>query len=252
MYVTGSKPVGPQQAGTEAIHYSYARRSGDTLALPGALSRCRVSNQRSPAVDQDPRHLPQAPHALLTPARRAGVDRRPSPTATPHTAHLAESNLVILCDDRGRAPRALASLHTRTATLGVALGCVCEHVREAPLASPGRRGDRRRVVLLQPAVARRLVSAHHQRHHHHYSCGCCRRQRHTHPPPPAADHHHTPRHRHAASHHSSGHRRGAERADRALCSLVAQVPSTRRGFRCKVSRFRRICPADSYNILLAS
>ena len=36
----------------------------------------------------------------------------------------------------------------------------------------------------------------------------------------------------------------AERAYRALCSLVAQVPSTRRDLRCKVSRSRRICPAS--------
>ena len=36
---------------------------------------------------------------------------------------------------------------------------------------------------------------------------------------------------------------GAERADRALCSLVAQVPSTRRAFRCQVSCLRRICTA---------
>ena len=38
--------------------------------------------------------------------------------------------------------------------------------------------------------------------------------------------------------------RCAERADRALCSLVAQVPSTRRALRCKVSRSRRACPAS--------
>ena len=36
---------------------------------------------------------------------------------------------------------------------------------------------------------------------------------------------------------------GPERADRALCSLVAQVPSTRRAFRCQVSCLRRICTA---------
>ena len=37
---------------------------------------------------------------------------------------------------------------------------------------------------------------------------------------------------------------GAERADRPLCSLVAQVTSMRRAVRCKVSRFRRTCPAS--------
>ena len=36
----------------------------------------------------------------------------------------------------------------------------------------------------------------------------------------------------------------AERADRALCSLVAQVPSTRRALRCQVSCSRRIFPAS--------
>ena len=72
------------------------------------------------------------------------------------------------------------SLHIRTATLGVASGCVCDHVREAPFAASGRRGDRRRVVLLQAAEARRLLSAHLQRRHHLHSCSCCRRKRHTH------------------------------------------------------------------------
>ena len=36
----------------------------------------------------------------------------------------------------------------------------------------------------------------------------------------------------------------AERADRALCSLVCAGTSTRRDLRCKVSRSRRICPAS--------
>ena len=37
---------------------------------------------------------------------------------------------------------------------------------------------------------------------------------------------------------------GAERAIRPVCSLVAQVPSTRRALPCQVSRSRHVCPAS--------
>ena len=158
-------------------------------------------------------------HKLLAPTRRAGVDHKPSATAAPPCSHLAESNLVmvmitdeLLTSSAGANELAYSNCEPRSC-LRLRVG----HVREAPLAASGRRGDRRRVVLLQAAEA--VVDL-------------CRRTSEdltttirvvaaagTDPRPlqPAVDHHHTPRHRHAASHQVAG---GVQRGRIALSARL--------------------------------
>ena len=121
-----------QEASTEPTQHTapipYWRRA----RLPGPLSRSRVNNEGS--------HDPHRCLGLLPQASPATSSRRSRPQAV-------GDRRAAVCspggeqprdgDDCGRAPRARVSLNTRTATLGVASSCVCEHVREAPFAAAG-------------------------------------------------------------------------------------------------------------------
>ena len=206
-------------------HFSYTRRSGDGLSLPGALSRDRVSNQRRSAVDQGGLSF-----SVRWKLRRFYSKKRPRPktpptgfprplvaqesttaastTATPPTASPGGEQPRD-GDDRGRPPRARVSLPNRTVTLGVASACVCEHVREAPyLVHPlPRRGGVATAATLCCCRAGCRSSS---------TCVGAPSTTSWPPsvrllppetaltPPPAADHHHIPRHRHAASHQITG------------------------------------------------
>jgi hypothetical protein len=106
----------------------------------GAETLCRFQ-ARSPGVASTmkgrttPNGALGSSHKLLPPPRRAGVDHKPSATAAPPCAH-AGGEQPRDGDDYGRAPRARVSLHIRTASLGVASGCVCATM---PLAASGRQ-----------------------------------------------------------------------------------------------------------------
>ena len=159
-----------QLASTEATQDTHAIPFWRRARLPGAFSCSRAITQGSHDPHRCLGQLPQAsPATSSRRSRPQAVGDRRAARWSPGGEQPRDG------DDCGRAPRARVSLNTRTATLGVASSCVCEHVREAPFAASGRRGDRRRVVLLQAAEARRLLSAHQRRLLHHHSCGCCHR-----------------------------------------------------------------------------
>ena len=169
-FVTRSKTAGAQQSGIEATQVPHTRRSGDALSLPGAFSSSRATTQGSHDPHRCLGQLPQASPAISSRrSRPQAVGDRRAARWSPGGEQPRDG------DDCGRALRARVSLHTRTASLGLASSYVCEHVCEAPFAASGRRGDHRRVVLLQAAEARRLLSAHQRRLLHNHSCGCCRR-----------------------------------------------------------------------------
>ena len=131
-FVTRSKTAGPQQSGIEATQVPHTRRSGDALSLPGAFSRSRATTQGSHDPHRCLGQLPQAsPATSSRRSRPQAVGDRRAARWSPGGEQPRDG------DDCGRALRARVSLHTRTASLGVASSCVCEHVFERTLCRVG-------------------------------------------------------------------------------------------------------------------
>ena len=131
-FVTRSKTAGAQQSGIEATQVPHTRRSGDALSLPGAFSRSRINNEGSHDPQRCVGQLPQAsPATSSRRSRPQAVGDRRAARWSPGGEQPRDG------DDCGRALRARVSLHTRTASLGLASSCVCEHVFERTLCRVG-------------------------------------------------------------------------------------------------------------------